>query len=174
MRRLVRHAPPGDWPSHAAIASVTLDYDARHRRRIRIVLDGGGAMHGEALLDLERAVALAEDDGLQLETGEWIAVKAAPEPVLDVTTPDPHLRLRLAWHLGNRHVPAELMADRIRIRPDHVLRDMLIGLGANVTATVAAFQPERGAYHGMARPHAHDHPHGPAHEHGHTHASDAP
>lgn len=166
MRRLIRHAARGQWPADEAIASVTLDYDARHRRRIRLELDDGG---GEALLDLERAVALVADDGLQLESGEWVAVRAAAEPVLEVTTPDPLLRLRLAWHLGNRHVPTELDEKGLRIRPDHVLRDLLVRLGARVDEAVAPFQPERGAYHepGHANPHAHTSTH--AHPHAHAH-----
>ncbi|MEZ4278969.1 MAG: urease accessory protein UreE [Myxococcota bacterium] len=163
MRRLRRHAARGHWPTGEAIATVTLDYDARHRRRIRLAFDGGG----EALLDLDRAVALAGGDGLQLETGEWIAVIAAPEPILEITAPDPLLRMRLAWHLGNRHVPAELGTDRIRIRPDHVLRDMLVGLGAVVTERIAAFQPERGAYDGASASHSHSH----AHDHDPDHSA---
>lgn len=181
MRRLVRAAPAGGWPSSAAIATVTLDFDARHRRRVRIDLDGGG----EALLDLERAVALASGDGLQAESGEWIAVVAAREPVLEIEATDAHLRMRLAWHLGNRHVPAEITADGIRIRPDHVLRAMLEQLGARVREAHAAFQPEGGAYtdasrthaqaqgdgslHARARSHAHAHPHPHAHDHPHRH-----
>ncbi|MBK7951307.1 MAG: urease accessory protein UreE [Deltaproteobacteria bacterium] len=181
MRRLVRAAPAGDWPSSAAVATVTLDFDARHRRRIRIDLDGGG---GEALLDLERAVALAAGDGLQAESGEWVAVVAAPEPVLEIEAADARLRMRLAWHLGNRHVPAEITADGIRIRPDHVLRAMLEQLGARVREAHAAFQPEGGAYaetrrahvhaHGEAAPgehaDAHAHAHADAHSHAQAHA----
>lgn len=172
MRHLHRHAAHGHWPTDEAVATVTLDFDARHRRRIRLDLDGGG----EALLDLDRAVALAAGDGLQLESGEWIAVIAAPEPVLEITASEPGLRMRLAWHLGNRHVPAEITADRIRIRPDHVLRDMLEGLGAIVSEKLAPFQPERGAYHGAGAPHGHtydpSHEHGPSHPHDHDHEHD--
>lgn len=173
MRRLVRAAPAGQWPSSAAIATVTLDFDARHRRRIRIDLDDDG---GEALLDLERAVALAAGDGLQAESGEWVAVVAASEPVLEIEAADARLRMRLAWHLGNRHVPAEITADGIRIRPDHVLRAMLEQLGARVREAHAAFQPEGGAYADATRAHAysHAHAHGEAashaHLHSHTHA----
>lgn len=167
MRRLVRAASAGQWPSSAAVATVTLDFDARHRRRIRIDLDGGG---GEALLDLERAVALAAGDGLQAESGEWVAVVAAPEPVLEIEAADARLRMRLAWHLGNRHVPAEITADGIRIRPDHVLRAMLEQLGARVREAHVAFQPEGGAYADATRAHAHSHSHahGDADSHGHA------
>lgn len=162
MRRLDRHAVRGQWPSESAVATVTLDYDGRHRRRIRLGLDDGG----EALLDLDRAVALADGDGLRFESGEWIGVIAAPEAVLEIRARDPRLRVRLAWHLGNRHVPAELSADWVRIRPDHVLREMLVRLGAEVSERRVPFQPERGAYHDS---HTHDHTHGHDHEHDHDH-----
>jgi len=186
MHRLVIHGPKGHWPDTEAKGSVTLDFDARHRRRIRLQLDDGG---GEALLDLERAVAMAGGDGLATADGEWIAVKAAPEPLVEVTAPDPLLFLRLAWHLGNRHVPAEITREAIRIRPDHVLEEMLVNLGGAARHVNLPFQPEGGAYedhghengHGHSHGHAHDHDHdhhdhhhghhqGHHHEHGHVHA----
>ncbi|MCB9946876.1 MAG: urease accessory protein UreE [Rhodospirillaceae bacterium] len=148
-------AHPGDWPAAEAADAVTLPFDLRYRRRIRLTTDAGVAV----LLDLDHAVALAEGDGLRLDGGGWIAVKAAPEPLLEVRAVDALHVARLAWHLGNRHVPCEVQADRLLIRPDHVLADMLCRLGASVTAVSAPFQPEGGAYGGG---------------HGHVHAdSDA-
>lgn len=142
---------------------VTLDYDHRHRRRLRLATDTGA----ELLLDLPKAAALADGDGLCSEAGTWIAVRAASEPLLELTCDDAHHLLRLGWHIGNRHVPAELRAGAIRIRPDHVIADMVRGLGGRVRELEAPFQPEAGAYaaaSGHAHGHAHDHGHG-----GHAH-----
>src|SRR3546814_13640947 len=74
------------------------------------------------------------------------SVKAAPEPLVEVRAPTPELLARLAWHLGNRHLPAEIHADCILIRDDHVIVDMLKGLGAAVQAVGAPFDPEGCAY----------------------------
>lgn len=148
LRRLTAHAPAGQWPAGEALDSVTLDFDARHRRRIRLAGDRGGVF----LLDLPRAVALAEGDGLRSEDGGWVAVRAAAEPVLEVRCADPAALARVAWHLGNRHLPTEIAGQFLRIRPDRVIAAMLRGLGAQVLETTAAFQPEGGAYGGQ--PHA--------------------
>ena len=167
-RRAIHHHPRGHWPQDTASGSVTLDFDARHRRRVRLDLDDGG----EILLDLERAVPMAGGDGLELEDGAWIAVRAAPEPLLEISASDPLLFARLAWHLGNRHVPTEIGAAVIRIRPDHVLEEMLIRLGALVRPVQVAFQPEGGAYDEPGHPthdHHHEHPHDHSHEPPHDH-----
>jgi urease accessory protein len=160
-----RHA--GRWPRHEASDSVTLDFDRRHRRRLRLATDSGA----ELLLDLPKAAALAAGDGLRTEAGAWIEVRAAEEPLLEVTCGDAHRLLRLAWHVGNRHVPAEIGAHAIRIRPDHVIAAMLRGLGAEVCEVVAPFQPEGGAYAeqgGQGHGH-HDHAHPRVHGHDHEH-----
>ena len=94
------------------------------------------------------AAVLADSDGLALEDGVWIAVHAAPEQVAEVTAATPGDLLRLAWHIGNRHVPAQLVDDRILIRDDQVMVDMLRGLGATVRIVRAPFTPEGGAYAG--------------------------
>lgn len=159
MLRLVRHGPRGHWPSAEAQNSVTLDFDARHRRRILLLLDDGG----EALLDLKRAVAMAGGDGLATADGEWISVKAAPEPLVEVTATDQLLLMRLAWHLGNRHVPTEINGPVLRIRPDHVLEEMLVNLGGTARRVTLPFQPEGGAYGD------HGHEHGGHHQHDHAH-----
>lgn len=153
MRRAIRHALRGHWPQAGASDGVTLDFDSRHRRRIRLNTDGGKSI----LLDLERAVAMAGGDGLELDDGGWIEVRAAAEPLLEIRAAEPTLFARLAWHLGNRHVPTEIAPDAIRIRPDHVLEVMLTGLGAAVTHVVLPFQPEGGAYGGYGGGHDHDH-----------------
>ena len=144
--RAVFVAPAGAWPADEAADRVTLPYDLRHRRRIRLTTDGGAAL----LLDLDRAAVLAEGDGLHLGGGGWVAVHAAVEPLLAVRGADARHLARLAWHLGNRHVPCEVQGDRLLIRPDPVLAAMLQGQGAEVVEISAPFQPERGAYHHAA------------------------
>jgi len=143
VQRLISHHPAGSWPRAEARDHATLDYDHRHRRRLRIRSDSGAAL----LLDLPKAVAIAEGDGLRLEEGGWVGVIAAPEPLLEIRADDPLHLVRLAWHVGNRHVAAEVRpAGALRIRPDHVIAEMLAGLGGRVSQLVAPFQPESGAY----------------------------
>ncbi len=142
MKRANEAAAAGAWPGNDAIDTVTLTFDDRHRRRFRLTTDAGK----DLLLDLPETVALADGDGLRLDGGDWVRVIAAPEPLLEVVSDSPRFLARLAWHLGNRHLQAELFPECIRIRPDHVIADMLRGLGANVREVTAPFQPEGGAY----------------------------
>lgn len=161
--RAVAHSAAGHWDVARQADQVTLTFDDRHRRRIRLDTDGGNVV----LLDLPRAVALADGDGLELEGGGWVRVAAAPEAVMEVKAFSPHHLLRLAWHIGNRHLPAEISETAILLRPDHVIAEMLRGLGATVTEAVVPFQPEGGAYdHGHAHEHSHDHGHSHSHHHG--------
>jgi urease accessory protein len=153
MKRAMRIEPAGHWPRDAACGSVTLDHDARHRRRLRLATDAGEPF----LLDLPRAVVMSDGDGLALEDGSWIAVRAKPEPLLEVTGP-PELLCRLAWHIGNRHIPAAIERHRILVRDDHVLADMLRLQGAGLRGVYEPFVPERGAYDGQEH-YAHDHDH---------------
>ncbi|MGO8954227.1 MAG: urease accessory protein UreE [Rhodomicrobium sp.] len=164
MHSALVHRAKGLWPESHAEGSVTLDFDARHSRCVRLTTD-----HGEAiLLDLPHAVVMAGGDGLRLGDGRWIAVHAAPEPVVEVHHHDPQQSMRLAWHLGNRRVPAEIRATAIRIRPDRAIEEMLIRAGAQLTKFEAPFHPESGTYGN----HGHD-----AHEHAedreHRHDNDA-
>lgn len=140
--RIGRAAPAGRWPAHAAADTVTLAWDDRYRRRRRLVTDGGETL----LLDLERARALADGDGLAVEDGRWIAVAAAPEPVAEARCADARALARLAWHLGNRHIPVQLVDNAVRFRHDPVIADMAAGLGAEVARREAPFHPEHGAY----------------------------
>jgi urease accessory protein len=136
------HRSSGCWPKHEAAGTVTLYFEERHRRRIRLVTDQGE----EILLDLPSAVAMADGDGLRLNDGRWLQVQAAAEPVVEVSHRDPEQLTRLAWHLGNRHLPTQIGRAVLRIRPDHVIEGMLEGLGANLVKVRAPFQPEGGAY----------------------------
>jgi urease accessory protein len=150
MLRAERIDRAGQWPRERARGTVTLGYDDRHRRRLRLESDAGEPF----LLDLPRAGVLEEGDGLALSDGSWLAVQAAPEPLIEVTASSPELLTRLAWHIGNRHLPAQLEGGRILIRNDHVIAAMLEGLGARLRRIDAPFTPERGAY--AAAPHHHD------------------
>ncbi len=167
----------GSFAPGRASNEIPLTYDGRHRRRVAMRAADGL----EFLLDLPEARALRDGDGLLLDDGRVVRVVASPEPVADVLA-EPHLLLRVAWHIGNRHIPCELLPDRIRIARDHVLEAMVQGLGARVERVEAPFQPEAGAYAqgGHAHPtgtghgHHHEHPHehhahGDDHEHAHGH-----
>jgi urease accessory protein len=143
MRRLVRAAKAGRWPIEDAADGLTLGFEERRCRRRRLVTDRGE----DVLLDLRQAVALSECDGLAFEDGGWLAVHAAPEDVLDIEADDPEHLARLAWHLGNRHLPTAVLGQgRLRIAYDHVIVDMLTGLGARCERKRAPFAPEAGAY----------------------------
>src|ERR1700688_472728 len=142
MLRAERIERTGRWPHERARGTVTLAFDDRHRRRLRLNSDAGEPF----LLDLPRAAVLEEGDGLGLSDGTWLAVKAAPEALLEITAAEPSLLGRLAWHLGNRHLPAQIEAQRIRIRADHVIADMIERLGGRVQRIAAPFTPEAGAY----------------------------
>ncbi|MEM7444196.1 MAG: urease accessory protein UreE [Pseudomonadota bacterium] len=148
------HAHAGHWPSPEATGSVTLSFDDRHRRRLRLDLNEGGSI----LLDLPRAVAMADGDGLKLDSGGWVAVKAASEPVVEITADDRDQFIRIAWHLGNRHLPTQVSGEWLRIRPDHVIEEMVVGLGGTIRHIDAPFQPEGGAYEGHKHSHG-DHRH---------------
>jgi urease accessory protein len=146
---------------------VVLDFDDRHRRRTAMT----GTRGLEFLLDLESAVALRGGDALVLEDGRLIEVVAAPEPLLEIRGQDPGHLVRIAWHLGNRHLPTQIMGRGLRIRRDHVIEEMVKGLGARVIEFEAPFDPEGGAYAAAHAAHDHDHAHGD-HHHGHDHHHD--
>jgi urease accessory protein len=141
-KRATRVARAGTWHASDAIDRVVLDADERHRRRVALTAEGGLKF----LLDLPEATVLRDGDGLVLGDGAIVAVVGRPEPLAEITAPDAAALVRLAWHLGNRHVELQVVGDRLRIRRDRVLEDMLRGLGASITAIEAPFEPQRGAY----------------------------
>jgi urease accessory protein len=150
--------------TQAAADTVVLDFDDRHRRRMAMT----GTRGLEFLLDLENAVALRGGDALVLEDGRLIEVVAAPEPLVEIRGADPLHLVRVAWHLGNRHLPTQIMPKGLRIRRDHVIEAMVTGLGARIIEIEAPFDPEGGAY-AAAHAHVEDHH---AHDHGgHDHSS---
>jgi len=147
------HRPAGRWPKEKAVDTLTLDSDARHCRRIRMMADQGE----EILLDLPKAIAMADGDGLQLDDGRWLKIQAALELLIEIRHKDPNQLVRLAWHLGNRHLPTEIRNQVLRIRPDHVIEDMLHRFEADLLKIQAPFHPEGGAYSGHGRHDEHDH-----------------
>ncbi|RVV98846.1 urease accessory protein UreE [Mesobaculum littorinae] len=166
-RQTTPHAAPTDH--------IEMDYEARFLRRRRVTTAAGE----DVLVDLPETTDLRDGDALVLDDGRHIAVVAACEPLLEVRGPS---LARLAWHIGNRHTPCEVRADCLRLQADHVLAQMLSGLGADLREVSAPFTPEGGAYGtGRTLPHSHGpgeaaehhrHSHGAsgAAEHHHTHS----
>src|SRR5437879_9571646 len=150
--------------THAAADTVVLDFDDRHRRRMAMT----GTRGLELLLELESAVGLRGGNALVLEDGRLIEVVAAAEPLVEIRGADPLHLVRVAWHLGNRHLPTQIMPKGLRIRRDHVIEAMVKGLGARIIEIEAPFDPEGGAYAQAAHDHA-AHDHG---AHGHHHHDD--
>jgi urease accessory protein len=148
--------------TQAPVDTVVLDFDDRHRRRMAMT----GTRGFMFLLDLENAIALRGGDALVLEDGGLIEVVAAPEPLIEIRGADPLHLVRLAWHLGNRHLPTQIVPKGLRIRRDHVIEAMVKGLGARVTEIEAPFDPEGGAYAGGGHAAPASEPHGHA-AHGH-------
>jgi urease accessory protein len=163
MQRVTSYLPAGT-PSSDPIHRVELPHDLRHLRRKLLHLENGEMV----MLDLKEPVLFANGDLLVREDGELIEIVAAAEKLFEIKPRDRRHLIELAWHLGNRHLSAQIEEDRILILRDHVIRSMLEGLGATVTEVSEAFQPARGAYHAHGG-HSHGHDHGHNHDHGHGH-----
>ena len=164
--RAIEVKAAGSWRDEA-VDTVVLDFDDRHRRRIAMK----GIRGLEFLLDLPEAIMLRSGDALALEDGRLVEVLSAPEPLLEILARDPKHLVRVAWHLGNRHLPTQVLGGKLRIRRDHVIADMARGLGAEVKEIEAPFDPEGGAYAQHVAMHGHDH-HDHDHDHGHHHDHD--
>ena len=162
MRDVVEILPRGGFDPAQAAGRLVLDHDLRHRRRfVFTAADGAQVRLNEA-----RPVQLRDGDGLRLCDGALLLVQAAAEPLLEITAHSLAELVRIAWHLGNRHLPTQLLDDRIRIRDDHVIAEMVEGLGGHPHRISAPFDPEGGAYAGGAGHGGHHH-----HDHGaHSHA----
>lgn len=154
MLRAISHSHGG---SSEPAGTLRLDHAARHLRRKLVTTDQGQ----EIMVDLPEPVLFADGDRLVLDDGRSVAIIAAEEELYEVLPGSSPLR-HLAWHLGNRHLPAQIDEEGILIQRDHVIRAMLEGLGASVREVVARFQPVHGAYHANA--------HGHGHHHGHDHS----
>jgi urease accessory protein len=138
--------------AEGASDTVALDLEGRRCRRHVVRTKAGETV----LIDLAEAPRLKHGQGLLLEGGTVLGVEALPEPVIEIRAED---LVRIAWHLGNRHLPTEIHSDALRIRPDHVIEAMLEGLGASLRRLEAAFEPESGAY-GQHHQSSHHHGHG--------------
>jgi urease accessory protein len=143
--------PAGGWDAAREIDQVLIDYDRRFRRRIVLVTVAGC----DLLIDLPQAVRLRDGDGLAVERGV-VRVRAQPEELMEIHTHGDVELVRIAWHLGNRHLPIQVVGSRIRIRADHVIGDMVQGIGGRVHLIQAPFDPEAGAYAGGGHHHHHD------------------
>jgi len=142
--------------------TICLTSDDRRRRRIVMQCAGGTGF----LLDLPQAGRLRAGDVLVLDDGRRIGVAAASEPLCEIRAQDgAHLTL-IAYHLGNRHLEAQVFDDRILIRRDHVIEDMVRGLGGATAHVQELFEPESGAYGHRGAGHSHAHGHDHAHRHG--------
>jgi urease accessory protein len=142
MKRACEVKPAGAWNQTSAVDSIALDAHERHRRRIVLTTERGTKF----LLDLPQATALRDGDGLLLDDGDIVRVAGRLEPLLEIAAVNASELARLAWHIGNRHIDVQIAGDWLRIRRDHVIEDMLRGLGARVTPIEAPFEPEGGAY----------------------------
>jgi urease accessory protein len=142
--RAAQVLPAGGWDQAQERDQVWIDWDRRHRRRLVLPTASGS----EVLIDLPQAARLRHGDGLLLDGGGVVQVLARPEPLLDIHAHDAAGLVRIAWHLGNRHLPVQLLGAHIRIRADHVIADMVRGLGGHVREIEAPFDPEAGAYAG--------------------------
>ena len=158
----------GTWQAKA-VDTVVLDFEDRHRRRTTMK----GVKGTEFLLDLPEAIMLRSGDALVLDDGRLVEVVAAPEPLAEVRIAEPRDLARLAWHLGNRHLPIQILANRIRIRRDPVIEDMARGLGAKIALIEGPFDPEGGAYASAVEAEP-EHVHGPGcgHDHHDDHGHD--
>ncbi len=131
---------------------LELPFDQRQKSRLRVTLASGK----EAALFLSRGIILRGGDLIQSEDGSVVVqIVAAQEPVYNVIAPTPRDLMCAAYHLGNRHVPLQIGDGWLRLEQDYVLRDMLLGLGMQVSEVHAPFEPEAGAYGGGHR-HGHD------------------
>ncbi len=158
MLELIAKAPGGG----ATDDTVTLPYALRQRSRQRVTLDGGAA----AALVLPPGTRVDDGDRLVTADGFTVRVCAALEAVSVARTGDPLRLARACYHLGNRHVALQVGNGWVRYLADHVLDEMVCGLGLLVTQESARFEPERGAYAGQAHAHHHHGDDAPAHAHG--------
>ncbi|MCB1517614.1 MAG: urease accessory protein UreE [Hyphomicrobiaceae bacterium] len=157
----IRRAGTYDADKDRIKGSVTLPADQRHVRRKRLMLDDGAPV----MLDLAQSIMLAHGDALVLDDGGLVVVEAAAEELMQVRPGAGTSVAQLAWHIGNRHLPAQVEESRILLQRDHVIEHMLEGLGALVSEVVEPFLPLHGAYHS----HGHDPDHEHAHSHDHSH-----
>lgn len=141
-------------------ATLVLDYDQRQKCRMRVTTECGQ----DVGVFLPRGESLHDQDILKTTDGRYIRVQAAKETLSEVLCDDTWMLARAAYHLGNRHVPLQVLPGILRYQTDYVLDDMIKQLGLDVKIVQAPFQPEKGAYHSHG---GHGHSHGDGkHAHG--------
>jgi len=180
MIRATEVLPSGHWDRAAEADTIELPHDGRFQRRIAM----RGTKDTVFMLDLAEAMLLSDGDGVKLQDGRVVRVVAAAEPIAEITTIDPRDLVRLAWLLGNHHVPVQALSGSIRIARNPVLEGQIAELGAKVSRIEAPFEPEGAAaaaqaahahghhHHGHDHAHHHDHEHGPNCGCGHDHSHD--
>ena len=149
MLRVERRADSNSSP----VDTLLLAYDERKKSRNRVATERGL----EVAIVLPRGSTLKDGDLLAADSGEVLIVRAAPEKVSEVRATSALGLTRAAYHLGNRHVALQVLAECLRYQHDHVLDEMVVGLGLSVVVTIAPFEPEGGAYGGHSHAHEHDH-----------------
>jgi urease accessory protein len=152
MHRVTAIKHVSEWDASSARDRVVLDAADRNRRRIVLTGEKGT----QVLLDFAAPVTMHDGDGLVLDDGSMVLVAGAPEPLIEVRAHSALDTLRLAWHLGNRHTDVQIVGGKLRIRRDHVLEEMLRGLGAHMSELNAPFDPEQPS----SQEHGHEHGHG--------------
>lgn len=153
--------------------SLTLVKDQREKSRLKVTLDNGQ----KGGLFFEKGTTFQEGDLILSTDGETLVrIIAAEETVSSVRCDDPLLLARACYHLGNRHIPLQINETELRFQHDHVLDEMVRGLGLEVTTEQAPFEPEAGAYsggghhhHGADHEHSHSNDHHDKHSHSHSH-----
>ena len=146
------------------VDTVILDYAQRSAQKVMVT----GIKGCSVTIDMDEPVRLRTDDLLLLDDGTLVEVVAAPEPLIEARLAEVAALARLAWHLGDRHVPVQVLANRIRAQRDPAIETLLKSLGAKLTTIEAPFEPEGGAHassHAQAHDHDHDHAHGHHHDH---------
>jgi urease accessory protein len=161
MPRAIRVLDSAERHDRPVVDTVILDYAQRSVQKTTV----NGIKGGMIEIDLREPARLRTDDLLVLDDGGLVEVVAAPEPLIEARGGDIGALSRLAWHLGDRHVPVQVLPNRIRARRDVAIEALLTALGAKLTVIEAPFEPEGGAY---ALSHRHDH-HGHHHHHDHDH-----
>jgi urease accessory protein len=167
MLRVVRVVSSAQGDNARLIDSVMLAPDQRRLQSAHLT-GVNGTLIG---LMLPEPVMLRMGDAFELDDGSFVDIVIEPEPLTEVRGNDLTHLARLAWHLGDRHVPVQVLTNRLRLRRDDALEAMLAALGARLTPIEAPFDPEGGAYATHAAPgHGHHHHDGCGHDHHHDHA----
>jgi len=151
------------------VGEIDLAFEWRQKSRMRTAISRGARAGEQVGFDLPRGTVLRNGDLIASDTGEVLRVHAAPEELIHITASSAIALARIAYHLGNRHVPVQVGDGWLRLQYDHVLEGMVRGLGGKLALVDDIFDPEGGAYSGAVHAHSHPHSHGSDHDHDHHH-----